>query len=332
MGSNRWFYFLPALLISFFGVTIESSGQEKYPDRPITIVAPFPHGGVADLTARPVAAALEKVMKNPVVVVNKTGAAGAVGMSFVANSKPDGYNLLMALSSISIIPEADKLFDRKPAYTMDQLVPLALISADPTILVVPAARPWKNGKEFVDDAKKRPGQISYSSSGVYGTLHMAMEMLSHGAGINLKHVPYSGAGPALTALLGGHVDTLASGPAVVIPHIKAGKIRALAGWGAKRGAALPDIATFKELGYDIEFYIWAGLFAPRGTPPAVMKTIRDSVKQAVNSAEFKGAMEKLETPIAYLDAPEFQKFWDKDAKMLADAIKRIGKIEIPEAK
>jgi tripartite-type tricarboxylate transporter receptor subunit TctC len=253
-------------------------------------------------------------------------------MSFVANSKPDGYNLLMALSSISIIPEADKLFDRKPAYTMDQLIPIALISADPTIFVVNASRPWKNLKEFVDDAKKRPGEISYSSSGVYGTLHMAMEMLTHGAGLNLKHVPYSGAGPALTALLGGHVDTLASGPAVVIPQIKAGKIRPLAGWGAKRVAALPDVATFKELGYDIEFYIWAGLFAPRGTSPAVMKTIRESVKQAVDTAEFKAAMEKLQTPIAYLDAPEFQKFWDKDAKMLTDAIKRIGKLEIPEAK
>ena len=329
-SCRRYFLLLPLMILLVLAVKV--SAQEKYPDRPVTIVAPFPPGGVADLTARPVAAALEKVLKNPVVVVNKTGAAGAVGMSFVANSKPDGYNLLMALSSISIIPEADKLFDRKPAYTMDQLIPIALISADPTIFIVNASRPWKSVKEFVDDAKKRPGEISYSSSGVYGTLHMAMEMLTHGAGINLKHVPYSGAGPALTALLGGHVDTLASGPAVVIPHIKAGKLRPLAGWGAKRVASLPDVATFKELGYDIEFYIWAGLFAPRGTPPAVMKTIRESVKQAVNCGEFKTAMEKLETPIAYLDAPEFQKFWDKDAKMLADAIKRIGKIEIPEAK
>jgi tripartite-type tricarboxylate transporter receptor subunit TctC len=325
-------FFLAVLLSLIIAPGPETVAQEKYPNRPITIVAPFPPGGVADLTARPVAAAMEKVLKNPVVVVNKTGAAGAVGMSSVANSKPDGYTLLMALSSISIIPEADKLFDRKPAYTMDQLMPIALISADPTIFVVNASRPWKNVKEFVDDAKKRPGEISYSSSGVYGTLHMATEMLSHAAGINLKHVPYAGAGPALTAILGGHVDTLASGPAVVIPQMKAGKLRALAGWGAKRVAALPELPTFKELGYDIEFYIWAGLFAPRGTPEPVMKTIRETVKQAVDTAEFKAAMEKIQTPIAYLDAPEFQKFWDKDAKMLADAIKRVGKIELPEAK
>jgi tripartite-type tricarboxylate transporter receptor subunit TctC len=307
-----------------------AAAQETFPNRPITIVAPFPPGGVADLTARPVAAAMEKILKNPVIVVNKTGAAGAVGMSFVANSKPDGYNLLMALSSISIIPEADKLFDRKPAYTIDQLVPLALISADPTILVVGADHPWKSVKDFVADAKKRPDQISYSSSGIYGTLHMAMEMLSHAAGIKLKHVPYGGAGPALTAVLGGHQDALASGPAVVIPHIKGGKLRPLAGWGSKRVSALPDVATFKELGYDIEFYIWAGMFAPKGTPEPILKKLRGVIRQTVQEAEFKDAMAKMETPIAYMDAPEFQKFWDKDAKMLAEAIKRIGRIEEPK--
>jgi tripartite-type tricarboxylate transporter receptor subunit TctC len=332
LRRSRGIYFLSVLAVSVLGAAVHAVAQEKYPNRPVTLVAPFPPGGVADLTARPVAAAMEKVLKNPVVVVNKTGAAGAVGMSFVANSKPDGYTLLMSLSSISIIPEADKLFERKPAYTMDQLIPIALISADPTIFVVNASQPWKSVREFVDDAKKRPGEISYSSSGVYGTLHMAMEMFSHAAGINLKHVPYSGAGPALTAILGGHVDTLASGPAVVIPQIKAGKLRPLAGWGAKRVAALPDVATFKELGYDAEFYIWAGMFAPRGTPEPVVKSIRESVKQAVSTPEFKAAMDKLQTPIAYLDAPEFQKFWDKDAKMLADAIKRVGKIEIQERK
>jgi tripartite-type tricarboxylate transporter receptor subunit TctC len=318
------------ILLAVFAVVaahFSARAQETFPSRPITIVAPFPPGGVADLTARPVAAALEKVLKNPVVVVNKTGAAGAVGMSFVANSKPDGYTLLMALSSISIIPEADKLFDRKPAYTIDQLVPLALVSADPTILVVPAGSPWKSVKDFVADAKKRPDQISYSSSGIYGTLHLAMEMLSHAAGIKLKHVPYGGAGPALTAVLGGHQEALASGPAVVIPHIKGGKLRPLAGWGAKRVASLPDVPTFKELGYDIEFYIWAGMFAPKGTPEPVLKRLRAALGQTAQQADFKDAMAKMQTPIAYMDAPDFQKFWEKDAKMLAQAIKRIGRIE-----
>src|SRR5882672_5786907 len=302
--------------------------QEPYPSRPITLVAPFPPGGVADLTARPVAAAMEKVLKNPVGVVNKTGAAGAVGMQFVATSKPDGYTLLLALSSISIIPEADKLFGRPPAFTVDQFAPIALVSADPTILVVPADKPWKTAADFIEDAKKRPGQISYSSSGVYGTLHMAMELLSHAAGIKLRHVPYAGAGPALTAILGGHVDALASGPAVVLPHIKAGKLRALAGWGDKRVAALPEVPTFKELGYsEAEFYIWAGVFAPRGTPEPVLAKLREALRASVNDGDFKAAMDKLETPVVFKQGDEFTRFFEADARRLAEGVRKVGRIE-----
>jgi tripartite-type tricarboxylate transporter receptor subunit TctC len=304
------------------------AAQEPYPSRPITLVAPFPPGGVADLTARPVAAAMEKVLKNPVGVVNKTGAAGAVGMQFVATSKPDGYTLLLALSSISIIPEADKIFDRQPAFTVDQFAPIALISADPTIMVVRAESPWKTAKEFIEDAKKRPGQISYSSSGIYGTLHMAMELLSHAAGIKLRHIPAAGAGPALTAILGGHVDALASGPAVVLPHIKSGKLRALAGWGDKRVAALPEVPTFKELGYpEAEFYIWAGLFAPKGTPEPVLAKLREATRAAVAEPEFKAAMDKLETPIVFKQGQEFQQFFDADARRLAAGVRKVGRVE-----
>jgi tripartite-type tricarboxylate transporter receptor subunit TctC len=317
----------PALLIILVWVAV-AAAQDAYPSRPITIVAPFPPGGVADLTARPVAAAMEKVLKNPVGVVNKTGAAGAVGMQSVAVAKPDGYTLLLALSSISIIPEADKLFNRPPAFTVDQFAPIALISADPTILVVPADKPWKTAKDFLEDARKRPGQISYSSSGIYGTLHMAMALLEHAAGVKLRHVPHAGAGPALTAILGGHVDALASGPAVVLPHIKAGKLRPLAGWGDRRVAALPDVPTFKELGYpEAEFYIWAGLFAPKGTPEPVVARLRTAVREAVNEPDFRNAMDKLETPIAFKQGEEFQRFFDADARRLAEGVRRVGRIE-----
>ncbi|HYE90514.1 MAG TPA: tripartite tricarboxylate transporter substrate binding protein [Terriglobales bacterium] len=302
--------------------------QEAYPSRPITVVAPFPPGGIADLTGRPLVAALEKVLKNPVALVNRQGAAGAVGMQSVAVSKPDGYTLLVALSSISIIPEADKLFGRPPAYTVDQFAPIALLTADPTVLVVRAESPWKTAKEFIEDAKKRPNQILYSSSGVYGTLHMAMELLSQAAGIKLRHVPAAGGGPAVTALLGGHVEALASGPAAVLPHIKAGKLRVLAGWGAERIAALPDVPTFKELGYpEAEFYIWSGLFAPKATPAPVLAKLRDAVRQAVNEPEFKDAMAKQETPITFKQGDDFQKFFDADAKRLAEGVRRVGKVE-----
>jgi tripartite-type tricarboxylate transporter receptor subunit TctC len=309
-------------------VALPAVAQDAYPSRPISIVAPFPPGGVADLTARPVAAAMEKVLKNPVGVVNKTGAAGAVGMQFVATSRPDGYTLLLALSSISIIPEADKLFDRKPAFTVDQFEPLALISADPTILVVRSDSPWKTAKEFIEDARRRPNQITYSSSGIYGTLHMAMELLSHAAGITLRHVPHSGAGPALTALLGGHVDALASGPAVVLPHIKAGKLRPLAGWGERRVLALPDVPTFRELGYPgAEFYIWAGLFAPKGTPEPVLGKLRETLRAVVADPDFRTAMDKIETPIDFKQGEEFRRFFEADARRLAEGVRKVGKIE-----
>jgi tripartite-type tricarboxylate transporter receptor subunit TctC len=318
---------LSTLVLTFAGSV--AVADETYPSRPITMVVPFPPGGVADLTARPVASALEKVLKQPVAVVNKQGAAGAVGMQSVAVSKPDGYTLLMALSSISIIPEADKLFGRPPAFTVDQFAPVALISADPTILVVRAESPYRTAKDFIDDAKKRPGQISYSSSGVYGTLHMAMELLSQAANVKLRHVPYAGAGPALTAILGGHVDALASGPAVVLPHIKGGKLRALAGWGSQRVAALPDVPTFKELGYpEAEFYIWAGVFAPKGTPEPILAKLREATRVGVMDPAFKGAMEKLETPVTFKQGDEFQKFFDADARRLAEGVRRVGKLEV----
>jgi len=302
--------------------------QEAYPTRPVQIIVPFPPGGVADLVARPLAAALEKILKQPMVVVNKSGAGGAVGMQAAAVSKPDGYMLMVALSSISVMPEVDKLFGRPQTYKVEDFAPIALLTADPTILVIKKEASWKNVADFVEDAKRRPNEIKYSSSGVYGTMHVAMEMFIHAAGIKLRHIPTAGGGPALTALLGGHVECLSGGPNVSIPHIKAGTLRVLAGWGAQRLTALPDVPTLKELGYDdAEFYIWSGLFVPKATPPAVIKVLREATRQAVSAPEFKSAMEKMETPISYMDADEFQKFWEKDAQRLARAVRQIGKIQ-----
>jgi tripartite-type tricarboxylate transporter receptor subunit TctC len=271
---------------------------------------------------------MEKMFKRSVVISNRPGAGGAVGMAAAANARADGHILLMALSSISIIPAADKLFGRPPAYDLKKLAPIALFAADPTLLVVPADSPWRSVQDLVDDARRRPRAIAYSSSGIYGTLHMAMSMFTSAAGIEMRHVPTTGGGPALSQLLGGHVQVMASGPGPVLPHIKAGKLRALAGWGSQRLKALPDVPTFKELGYkDVEFYIWAGLYAPAGVSEPIMRTLREAAGKAAADPEFKATMDKLQTPIVYMDAPEFAKFADKDAKRMADAVKRIGKVE-----
>ena len=320
------------LWLALLGVVLALPGaalaEDAYPSRPITMIIPFPPGGVADQTARAIIAPLEKELKQAVAIRNVGGAGGAVGMAAAANAKPDGYTILLALSSISIIPEADKLFGRTPAYTVDQLKPIALLGADPTILVVRADAPWKTVKEFEEAAKKEPGKYSFSSSGVYGTLHMAMAMFASAADIKLKHVPFNGAGPAVTAILGGHVDALASGPGPVLVHIKAGKLRPLANWGTRRIAVLPDVPTFAELGYkNVEFYIWAGLFAPKDVPAPIMDKLRAAVKTSAATPEFIGAMEKLGSPVAYLDAPAFTTFWAADAARLAEAVKRVGKVE-----
>jgi tripartite-type tricarboxylate transporter receptor subunit TctC len=233
----------------------------------------------------------------------------------------------MGLSSISIFPVSDRINGKQPAYEMKDFAPIALISSDPTVLVVRAESRYKTLKDFVDAAKANPGKINYSSSGVYGTLHVAMEIFANAAGIKLFHVPYGGGGPAVNALLGGQVEALASGPAAAIGQIKGGKMRALAAWSDKRLALMPDLPTFKELGYDAEFYIWAGVFAPAATPQPILARLREAVRAAVNDPDFKTAMDKVGTPISYLDGPEFQKFWDHDAKRLAVALEKIGKVE-----
>jgi tripartite-type tricarboxylate transporter receptor subunit TctC len=305
-----------------------AAASDPYPSRAVTIVNPFPPGGQADLSGRPLAAAMERVLKQPVVLVNKPGAAGAVGMQSVAVAKPDGYTVLITVPAISTLPEVDKLFGRPPAYSRDQLMPLARINADPVILVVNAELPIRNVKEFLDEVKRKPGEMVFSSSGIYGASHGPMEMLLQAAGgLSMRHLPTTGGGPATTAVLGGHAQAWFSPPGVASAHIKSGKLRPLAVSGASRHPYFPDVPTLKELGYDVEYYLWIALFVPKGTSPEATRALRDAVRQAVDDPSFKSAMEKIQTPIAYQDAEAFAAWYEADAARLAAVIKRIGKVE-----
>ncbi len=300
--------------------------QDKYPSRSINIVSPFPPGGISDLTARQLAPVLERMFKQPVVVVNRPGAAGATGAQFVANSAPDGYTLILHLVSISTQPEVDKLFDRQPIYTRDQFVGIARLNADPPMLVVHPSIPARNLKEFVALAKSRQGEMIFSSSGPYGASHVPFEMFLHAVGLKMRHLPTTGGAPAMTAVLGGHAVTWASPPALAAPYLQSGKVKAFATWGIQRLAAFPAVPTFKEQGYDIEYYLWAGLFAPKNISPQVFNTLREAVRKAVSDPDFIKGMEKIRTPIAYQDSDEFKAWWDKDAEKLAVVVKRIGKV------
>jgi tripartite-type tricarboxylate transporter receptor subunit TctC len=311
----------------FASIALTAWAQTDYPTHPVMMVVPFPPGGVADITARPVAEAMSRILKQSVVVENRPGAGGGVGMQVVAHAKPDGYTLLMALSSISIIPEADKVLGRDPMYRLDELIPIARFTADPTVLAVRADSPYKSAKDLIDAARKSPGTIPYGSSGNYGTMHVPMEMLDSVAGVKMLHVPFTGAGPAVVALLGGQVDALSTGPSSIMGQYKSGKVRVLATWGDARHPAFPDVPTLKELGYDAQFSQWTGLFAPAGTPQPVIDKLRDAARKVVADATFRNAMEKVETPVQYLDQPQFKAFWDADARKLAAVVHKIGKVE-----
>jgi tripartite-type tricarboxylate transporter receptor subunit TctC len=300
---------------------------QQYPSRPITMIVPFAPGGIADITGRPLAQALSKALGQSVVVDNKPGAGGAVGHALVAKAKPDGYTIMTALSSIVVIPEADKVNGRASTYQMSDFTSIALISADPTILLAPADSPWKSLADLVKDARERPGKISYSSSGVYGTIHTCMEMLAQAAGIKLLHVPYKGGGPAMVALIAGEVNLTGQSPGVSDPHLKSGKVRALGSWGASRTAALPNLPTMKEQGFDVEFYIWAGLFAPAGLPADVQSRLQAAVRQAVQDPEFRTAMANINTPIDFREGAAFQEFIDRDTKRMAAVVQKMGKTE-----
>jgi tripartite-type tricarboxylate transporter receptor subunit TctC len=301
--------------------------DDPYPTRPVTIVVAFPPGGVADNTARPVAAALERILKQPVTVLNKSGAAGAVGYQTAATAKPDGYTALMALVSVSVLPEVDKLFGRPQNYTREQFTGIARINADPSMLVVRADTPWKTLKDLVDDAKKRSNEIVFTSSGLYGTAHIPMEMFMLASGIKLRHLPTTGGGPMMNAILGGHAQAVMTPVSLAAAHVKAGKLRLLAQTGTGPVAAYPEVPTFKSQGYDVEYTAWAGLVVPKDTPPGVIKILRDATRQAVKEPEVITSHAKLETPIAYMDADEFNPWWANDAARLAQVVKQIGKVE-----
>ncbi|MFI5444147.1 tripartite tricarboxylate transporter substrate binding protein [Polaromonas sp. UC242_47] len=303
------------------------AAQGAWPVRTITMIVPFPPGGLADLVARPVAEAMSRELGQPVVIENKAGAGGGIGMAQAAKAKADGYTVLMALSSLTVIPEADAVLGRAPMFALNDLRPIARFTADPTVLAVRADAPWKTVQQFVDDAKKRPGVLNYGSSGNYGTMHVPMEILAQSAGIKLTHVPFTGAGPAVVALLGGQIDAVSSGPATVLQHVKAGKIRVLAHWGTTPLGALPEAPSLKEAGYNAEYAQWSGLFIPRDTPEPIAQRLRAAAKAAAQDSKVKEVILNAGSPVLYQDAPDFEKYVQADAKRMTGVVKRMGKIE-----
>ena len=298
-----------------------------YPTRAITIINPFPPGGASDVVTRPLAAALEPIVQKPVVIDTKAGAAGQVGAQVAAHAKADGYTLLSHITSISGFAEVDRLFGRQPKFTNADFIPLARFVADPCVLITNDQQPWQTLAEFIEDASKRPNEIIFSSSGLYGALHIPTALLMMAAGgLKLRHLPTNGGGPALTALLGNNAAVLVSSVSACLAQIKAGKARPLALFGGQRSKALPDIPTLKESGYDLEYYLWVGLFAPKGTPENVVSYLRQVLNKAAHTPGFENALANLGQNLDYLDMPEFAAFWAADSQRIEAAIRAIGKV------
>ena len=321
---NRRFLLLVSLLMC---ATNWCAAQNAWPSKPITMIVPFPPGGLADLVARPVAEAMSRELGQPVVIENKAGAGGGIGMGLAARAKPDGYTILLALSSLTVLPQADVVLSRPAMFALADLRPVARFTADPTVLAVRAEAPWKTVQQFIDDAKKRPGAINYGSSGNYGTMHVPMEILAQSAGIKLTHIPFTGAGPAVVALLGGQIDAVSSGPATVLQQVKAGKLRVLAHWGNGPLGALPEVPSLTDAGFNAEYAQWSGLFIPQATPEPIAQRLRAAAKAAAQDAKVKEVILGAGSPVLYQDSAEFEKYVQADARRMADIVKRMGKVE-----
>ncbi len=329
ISRRQWFH---ASAMGIMGVassrySTPATGQEVFPNKPLSLIVPFPPGGVADIVGRPVAESMGRFLKQPIVVENRAGAGGGVGMGAVAKAKPDGYTMLMALSSITILPEADKVLQRAPLYQLNQLKPIARFTADPTVLVVRADSPWTTLAQFIQDVKRQPGKFNFGSSGNYGTMHVPMEMLKANTASFMVHVPYSGAGPAVLGLLSQQIDAIATGPASVLAQIKAGKLRALAHWGDGRLAALPTVPSLKEEGINVQFAQWAGLFVPSGTPDNIVAILREAASAAANDAKVIQTINTAGSPILYLDQPAFERYVQSESVLMQGVVKRIGRVE-----
>jgi tripartite-type tricarboxylate transporter receptor subunit TctC len=302
-----------------------SAGAQDYPAKAITITVPNPPGGMNQIHAQPLSAVIERLTKQPAPVVNRAGGTAAIGTAYVAN-QPDGHNILVTTPNIYLVIEKDKLYGIKSPYSLDQIALLALLSADPLIMVVHPSLPVKNVNQLVAIAKSKPNELVFSTSGPYGITHTPQALFMDAYKVKMRHLPTTGGGPAVTQALGGHSQVTGGGPAAVYQYIKSGQLRPIASWGAKPYPSLPDVPTFKSMGKDIEAYLWVGLFTSAATPAPLQTRMRELIAKVAADSTFKQALENVQVVPDYRDAPEFRKFFDEDYKRMARAIHAIGKL------
>ncbi|CAN7760438.1 tripartite tricarboxylate transporter substrate binding protein [Pseudorhodoferax sp. LjRoot39] len=292
------------------------------------IVIPFPAGGLADSVARALLPLLEAELGVPAVPINRPGASGAIGAAHVASAKPDGYTLLLTLSSITTLPEQARVNGYKPAFELQQLAPIARFSSEALVLVVPGASHLQRASQLIEQARRQPRRVSYASSGNYGAVHLPVEGLAAAAAIQFNHVPYAGGAPALQALLGQQVDFSLLPRSAVSAHMRSGRLRALATLSAGHWSAWPDVPTFQEAGINIDHGPpWTGMFVPAATSKCTTRRLRAACANLVASSEFFNAIDRAQGQLAYLDAPDFERLLAVETVKLGALVRRIGKLD-----
>lgn len=286
---------------------------KEYPSKNINLVVPFSAGGGTDAVARKLGSLLEKELGTTIVIVNKTGGAGALGMTYGATQKKDGYTLTMITREIVSLP----LMKLSPInYNNFELV--SLINMDPAIVLVDKSSKYQNFQELIEDAKKNPEKVKFASTANPNFYALAIEK---GASVKFNHIPYNGAGEVIPALLGKHADFSLMGPGEAIGQLKAGQLRALGVMDEQRIASLQNIPTLKEQGYNIVSGTWRGIAVPKGTDKKIIEKLEQSIKKVVDSKEFKDFMMKSNYGIKYLDSKEFKTFIEKDSEAISKVIK-----------
>jgi tripartite-type tricarboxylate transporter receptor subunit TctC len=244
----------------------------------------------------------------------------------VANAKPDGYTLLYGLNPLTELPQVDELLGRTPAFKKEQFIPLGQVTVTPFAIMVHAESRWKTFQEFVDEAKQKPDEFQYASAGVYSTTHFMWEFILQATGLRVRHMPTTGGGPIMMAVLGKHVEIgHCVMPAVCAPQAEARKIRLLAVTSPERLPSYPDVPTLRELGYDVTHSIWHTLMVPAGTPREVVATLRQGLKGMVDDEAFKALMTKLGERVQYMSGEDFEKFWEQDYQKVGEVLRQIIK-------
>ncbi len=298
--------------------TLQAQGS-SYPNRPIELIVPAGAGGGTDVLARAYAEAAKKHLPQPFSVINRPGASGMIGHGEMINAKPDGYKLAMVFAEIVIVPH---LGLSKLSY--EDFTPIARLNADPAAITVRSDAPWNSIEDFLAASKAKPGELKMGNSGPGSIWHLAHAALEDKVGVKYNPIPFSGAAPAVVALMGGHVDAVAVSPGEVAVHVAAGKLKTLAVMADRRLKGFDAVPTLKERGIDLSIGTWRGLAAPKGTPADVLAVLMEATRKAADESVIKDTLDRLSMGQSYADAETFRAGMKRDNEMFKQLVTKLG--------